>query len=202
MSFGVTQGISPSQKAGLSRWGVPPPFDLTKWPTLLLAQCAGTSPIHSTPESFIGTSGSSPLVTACVMTACRFSSNSSMNRCFFSISVSMRVVSRSRKVAIWVCSWTLGIPIRMRDCSPSLSDGTAPGRINGLKSTWDIRNNMNRGVAISGSVVNPVMLLSIQQSWGAILRLLREAAAPILAQQRLPLERIRAPMESAFSFDM
>ena len=36
-------------------------------------QCAGICPTHSTPESFIGTLGSSPLVTAWLMRAVRFS---------------------------------------------------------------------------------------------------------------------------------
>ena len=41
--------------------------------SLFISQCAGTSPIHSTPESFMGTFGSRPRVTAQVMRAVRFS---------------------------------------------------------------------------------------------------------------------------------
>ncbi len=71
-------------------------------------QCSGTSPNHSTPESFIGTFGSSPLVTAWLITAWRFSFSSSISCCCFSIKWSILVVSWSRKSKIFFCSSNVG----------------------------------------------------------------------------------------------
>ena len=55
-------------------------------------QCSGTSPSHSTPESFIGTSGFSPFVTAWLMRACRFSFSNSMRVSYSAMRASMRAV--------------------------------------------------------------------------------------------------------------
>ena len=63
----------------------------------ITCQCAGIFPNHSTPESFIGTLGSNPFVTAWVMRACLFSWSSSISRSFFWMSWSMAAVLRSRK---------------------------------------------------------------------------------------------------------
>jgi hypothetical protein len=68
------------------------------------SQCAGISPSHSTPESFMGTVGSRPLVTARVMRAVRFSWSNSISRSFFATSASIRAVSRSRNAAMARCS--------------------------------------------------------------------------------------------------
>ena len=71
---------------------------------LFTSQCAGISPSHSTPESFMGTFGSRLLVTARVMRAVRFSWSSSISRSFFATSASILAVSRSRKAAMAGCS--------------------------------------------------------------------------------------------------
>jgi len=66
--------------------------------------CEGTLPSHSTPESFMGTLGSRPLVTARVMRAVRFSWSSSISRSFFASSPSILTVSFLRKATIRSCS--------------------------------------------------------------------------------------------------
>ena len=50
----------------------------------------------ATPESFMGTFGSRPLVTARVMRAARFSWSRAISRSFFATSASIFAVSRSR----------------------------------------------------------------------------------------------------------
>ena len=50
-----------------------------------------------TPESFIGTVESSPLVTACVISACRFSFSNSMKRVFFDQGVDAGGFARGRR---------------------------------------------------------------------------------------------------------
>ena len=88
MSLGETHGMSPSQYPASSFVGVPPLNAVLIRHILAASQCAGISPSHSTPESFMGTFGVAcpepvegrPFVTARVMRAARFSCSSSISR--------------------------------------------------------------------------------------------------------------------------
>ena len=60
MSLGETHGMSPPQYPASSFVGVPPLNAVLIRHILAASQCAGISPSHSTPESFMGTFGSRP----------------------------------------------------------------------------------------------------------------------------------------------
>ena len=81
-------------------------------PIRVCSQCAGTSPNHSTPESFIGTFGSRPLVTAWEITAWRFSLSSSIIRSCFPVShntgyLSVRDANDEKQAEIGIITdWT------------------------------------------------------------------------------------------------
>src|SRR5690554_3178852 len=62
MSFGDTHGISPFQYAKFSLLGVPPPENRAIYLSLCKAQCSGTSPNQSTPESLYAGYALNPLM--------------------------------------------------------------------------------------------------------------------------------------------
>ena len=82
--------------------------------SFLMSQCSGTSPVQSLPEDFMRGSGSnpasraalggSPLVTARVITALRYSARRSISNWCLAVSWSIRAVSRSRNAAMADCS--------------------------------------------------------------------------------------------------
>ena len=69
--------------------------------TLRPPNAPGILPSHSTPESFMGTFGSRPRVTARVMSAARFSWSSSINRSFLVPPTHRSPPSRGREKRRW-----------------------------------------------------------------------------------------------------
>ena len=96
--------VHPFQYSGVCRLGVCPDRSVAANFVLFTSQCAGISPIHSTPESFMARSGSRPFVTAWLISAERFSCSSLINSCCLAMSASTLAVWRSRNWTIAVCS--------------------------------------------------------------------------------------------------